>query len=74
MGRAWPIACLTIGLLAIVLGAAIYVSTLTDIQPTEQIAAFTPLVSIPLQEIEDHSPFGTKLLIPDTAQWRRIRR
>ena len=67
-------ACFVFGLLALIPGAAMFIYLWIGLQPGDDDVALAPLVTIPLDQIAEHSPFSTQLSIPDTARWRRIRK
>jgi hypothetical protein len=68
--RFWPLSVGVAGLLLLVPGALFIPSAL---KPGDDVVALTPLASVRLDQIGT-APLVTKLVIPDTPQWRRIRR
>jgi hypothetical protein len=74
MRRLLPISLVLAGLLLLVPGAALLIASLYDLTDQDAETALAPLTSIPLDEIGKRLRMVTKLAIPDTAQWKRIRR
>jgi len=61
-----------VGLILIAFGAIIL--SPSGLEPGDVDAAFAPLLKIPLAEFETRRAKVMKLVMPDSEQWRRIRR
>src|ERR1700730_1585382 len=73
MSRFFPISVGIAGLLLLIPGALSFRSMVFGLKSGDDLVALTPLASVRLDQIGT-SPLITKLVIPDTPQWRRIRR
>ncbi len=62
------------GILVCASGAALLIYTLLDLNSAEVVTALTPFAAVPLDSGGRPATTSMKVVIPDTAQWRRIRR
>ena len=74
MSRVVPLSLGVIGLLIFLTGAVLLVSTMHGLNPDDEIAALTPVASIPLEEVAQQPLTTVTAVTPNTAQWKRIRR
>jgi hypothetical protein len=74
MSRVVSIAAGVVGILIFVPGAALLVYTLLDLKPADVETALTPFATVPLDSVGRQAVTPMMLVIPNTAQWQRIRR
>jgi hypothetical protein len=63
-----------LGLLIFCPGAILLISTMSGLNMEDEGTALAPLASVPLDSIRKQPPTAMKVVIPATAQWKRIRR
>lgn len=63
-----------IGLLIFCPGAILLISTMSGLNIEDERTALAPLASVPLDSIGEQPLTDITVVIPDTAQWKRIRR
>src|ERR1035438_7114342 len=63
-----------VGLLIFCPGAILLISTMSGLNMEDERTALAPLVSVPLDSIGKQPLTAMNVVIPDTAQWKRIRR
>jgi hypothetical protein len=71
--RLLPLSVGVVGLLLLIPGAFSVPSMVFGLKSGDDLVALTPLASVRLDQIGT-APLIIKLVIPDTPQWRRIRR
>ena len=74
MGRLVRFSIAALGILFFVPGAVLLYFGLSGVQSGDDVVALTPLGSVPLDRIGSQHPHSLTVVIPDTAQWKRIRR
>lgn len=74
MSRVVSTAAGVAGLLVFLPGAALLTYTLLDLKSADVGRALTPFASVPLDSVGKQPLTVMKVVIPDNAQWQRIRR
>src|SRR5580700_3175943 len=68
----WPVG--VVGLLLFLPAVGLLVATLHDLTPEDVKVAQTPIATVPLDQVGIQRSTAVTVFIPNSAQWKRIRR